>query len=116
MVLYSFGFAAFIFHVLPSEAAGPIIRRAFPFFYLFVIISSAIPAILIFPFDKIGAVLLLVIAITTLPTRQLLMPAINRATDRGDKSSFKLLHSLSVAVTLTHIFLSAWVLLRFIQG
>ena len=116
MVLYSCGFAAFIFHVLPSEAAGPIIRRAFPFFYLFVIISSAIPAILIFPFDKIGAALLLVIAITTLPTRQLLMPAINRATDRGDKSSFKLLHSFSVAVTLTHIFLSAWVLLSFIQG
>ena len=116
MVLYSFGLAAFIFHVLPSEAAGPIIRRAFPLFYLFVIISSVIPAILIFSFDKIGAGILLVIATTTLPTRQLLMPAINRATDRGDKSSFKLLHSLSVAVTLTHIVLSAWVLLRFIQG
>jgi len=54
MVLYSFGFAAFIFHVLPSEAAGPIIRRAFPFFYLFVIISSAIPAILIFPLEAVA--------------------------------------------------------------
>jgi hypothetical protein len=114
MVLYSFGFAAFIFHVLPSEAAGPIIRRAFPFFYLFVIISSAISSILIFPFDKISAALLVVIVITTLPTRQLLMPAINRATDRGDRNSFKSLHSISIAVTLSHIFLSAWVLLRFI--
>jgi len=114
MVLYSFGFAAFIFHVLPSEVAGPIIRRAFPFFYLFVIISSAISSILIFPFDKISAALLVVIAITTLPTRQLLMPAINRATDRGDRNSFKSLHSISIAVTLSHIFLSAWVLLRFI--
>ena len=37
MVLYSFGFAAFVFSVLPMETAGPTIRRAFPHFYLFVI-------------------------------------------------------------------------------
>ena len=36
MVLYSFGFAAFLFTALPAETAGPTIRRAFPHFYLFV--------------------------------------------------------------------------------
>lgn len=115
MVLYSFGFAAFIFHALPPEVAGPTIRRAFPYFYLFVIVSSAISSILISPFDLISAVFLALIAITTLPTRQLLMPAINRATDRADRASFKLLHGLSVAITLSHIFMSGWVLLRFIK-
>ena len=115
MVLYSFGFAAFIFHALPSEVAGPTIRRAFPYFYLFVIGSSAISSILISPFDLISAAFLALIAITTLPTRQLLMPAINRATDRADRASFKLLHGLSVAITLSHIFMSGWVLLRFIK-
>lgn len=115
MVLYSFGFAAFIFHALPPEVAGPTIRRAFPYFYLFVIVSSAISSILISPFDLISAVFLALIAITTLPTRQLLMPAINRATDRADRASFKLLHGLSVAITLSHIFMTGWVLLRFIK-
>lgn len=115
MVLYSFGFAAFIFHALPPEVAGPTIRRAFPYFYLFVIVSSAISSILISPFDLISAAFLALIAITTLPTRQLLMPAINRATDRADRASFKLLHGLSVAITLSHIFMTGWVLLRFIK-
>jgi len=115
MVLYSFGFAAFIFHALPPEVAGPTIRRAFPYFYLFVIGSAAISSILISPFDLISAAFLALIAITTLPTRQLLMPAINRATDRADRASFKLLHGLSVAITLSHIFMTGWVLLRFIN-
>lgn len=115
MVLYSFGFAAFIFHALPTEAAGPTIRRAFPYFYLFIIVSATLSSILIFPFDATSATLLALIAITTLPTRQLLMPAINKATDRADKTSFRLLHGLSVAVTLSHIFMSGWVLFRFIH-
>lgn len=51
MTLYSFGFAAFLFTTLPAETAGLALRRAFPFFYLFVIVSA--------------------------------LPAINRATDRG---------------------------------
>ena len=28
-VLYSFGFAAFVFNALPADVAGPLIRRAF---------------------------------------------------------------------------------------
>jgi len=115
MVLYSFGFAAFIFHALPQEVAGPTIRRAFPYFYLFVIGAAVISSILISTFDITSSALLALIATTTLPTRQLLMPAINRATDRGDRASFKLLHGLSVAITLGHILISAWILLRFIQ-
>ena len=58
MVLYSFGFAAFIFHALPTEAAGPTIRRAFPYFYLFIIVSATLSSILIFPFDATSATLL----------------------------------------------------------
>lgn len=115
MVLYSFGFAVFIFYALPREAAGPTIRRAFPYFYLFIIVSAILSSILIFPFDATSASLLALIAITTLPTRQLLMPAINKATDRADKTSFRLLHGLSVAITLSHIFMSGWVLFRFIH-
>lgn len=114
MVLYSFGFAAFLFTALPPDVAGPTIRRAFPHFYLFVMICAALAAGLTWQFDPIGAVLLAAVAITTLPTRQMLMPAINRATDTGAKTRFKWLHGLSVAITLAHIGLAGLMLARFV--
>jgi hypothetical protein len=116
MVLYSFGFAAFLFSALPTEVAGSTIRRAFPLFYLFVLGTAAAAAALLWPFDPLAAGLLALIAVTTLPTRQILMPAINRATDTGAKARFKVLHGLSVAITLLHIALTGYVLARFAGG
>ncbi len=114
MVLYAFGFAAFLFTALPADIAGPTIRRAFPHFYLFVIAISALAAAILWQQDHGGAAIMAAIAVTTLPTRQYLMPAINRATDTGAKSRFKWLHSLSVLITITHIVLTAYVLARFL--
>lgn len=114
MVLYSFGFAAFLFTALPPETAGPTIRRAFPHFYLFVMALAAVSALLLWQIDPLAAGIMAAIALTTLPTRQILMPAINRATDTGAKTRFKWLHSLSVVITLVHIVLAAYVLARFI--
>lgn len=112
MVLYSFGFAAFVFNALPPETAGPLIRRAFPHFYLFVLASSAIAAAIAFVFDPISSSILTAIAATTILARQVLMPAINAATDAGAKTRFKVLHSLSVLITLAHIGAAAFVLIR----
>ena len=42
MVLYSFGFAAFLFTALPAETAGLTIRLAFPHFYLFVFATAVL--------------------------------------------------------------------------
>ncbi|MGY6548716.1 MAG: DUF4149 domain-containing protein [Roseinatronobacter sp.] len=116
MVLYSFGFAAFLFTALPADVAGPTIRRAFPHFYLFVLGTAALGAGLLWPVDPIGAALLGVIALSTVPNRQILMPAINQATDRGARARFKWLHGASVAITLIHIVLAAVVLARFVGG
>lgn len=116
MVLYSFGFAAFLFTALPSDLAGPTIRRAFPLFYLFVMATAAVAAALVWPFDRLAAGLLVTIAVTTLPTRQILMPAINQATDTGARARFKVLHGLSVAITLAHIALAGVVLARYANG
>lgn len=113
-VLYSFGFAAFLSNALPAAVAGPTIRRAFPHFYLFVIGTAALAAVLLYRPDPLAAGLMLVVAATTLPTRQLLMPAINRATDAGAKLQFKLLHGLSVIITLLHIGIVGFVLSRFL--
>ncbi len=54
------------------------------------------------------------IAITTVPSRQLLMPAINPATDRGLRYRFKWLHGMSILVTLAHIVAAGTVLVRLV--
>ncbi|MEL7000227.1 MAG: DUF4149 domain-containing protein [Pseudomonadota bacterium] len=114
MVLYSFGFAAFVFTALPAEVAGPTIRRAFPHFYVFVMAASALGALLVIQTDTTAAIMLGLVALTTAPTRQILMPAINAATDTGKKRRFQILHTVSVVITLAHIAAAAYVLARFI--
>ena len=113
-MLYSFGFAAFLFNALPAEIAGPTLRRAFPHFYLFVIGTALVAAMLLYRVDPFAAGLMLLIAATTVPVRQLLMPAINRATDAGAKAQFKLMHGLSVIITLAHIGVAGFVLSRMV--
>jgi len=114
MVLYSFGFAAFLFTSLPADDAGVLLRRAFPHFYLWVIATAVLAALLQLGADPVSLGLLAAVALTTLPTRQLLMPAINAATDAGDRQRFNRLHGLSVAITLAHIAAVGYVLLRFL--
>jgi hypothetical protein len=115
MLLFSVGFAPFLFKVLPIADARPLIRKAFPPFYLFVCATSAVASLLCWPIDTLGGLMLGLIAATTLPARQLLMPAINKATDRGEKKRFAVLHTLSVVLTLLHIVLAAVVLVRFVS-
>jgi hypothetical protein len=114
MALYSFGFAAFLFTALPMPQARATIRAAFPHFYLFVIGTSAAGAALSAAADPMNAWLLAAIAASTVPTRQMLMPAINAATDAGQRQRFQWLHGVSVLITLSHIGLAGWVLARLV--
>ena len=112
MVLYSFGFAAFVFSALPGDTAGALIRRAFPHFYLFVLACSALAGLLLALEDMVGAAIMAAVAVSTVYARQSLMPAINAATDAGQTTRFKWLHGLSVAITLAHIAGAGVVLVR----
>ena len=114
MTLYSFGFAAFVFSALPPELSGQTIRQAFPHFYIFVFLTSVISAVLFYFFDPTAAAVMAIIAVVTVPTRQILMPAINLASDHGAKQKFKILHSLSVLITLSQIIGCGYVLARFV--
>ena len=120
MVLYSFGFAPFLFRALEPELAGRTIRRAFPAYYLFVIAGGALSAAVLAPLDGLGAGLMLAVAAIGLVARQVLMPAINAARDRqlaGEtvaKSRFAALHGASVVLNFVQLGLIAWVLLRFL--
>jgi Domain of unknown function (DUF4149) len=112
--LFAFAFAGFLFKALPADTARATIRKAFPYFYLFVGITAALAAIFSYNRDTFTLVALVAIAITSIAARQLLMPAINAATDSNNKKRFALLHGASVVLTLAHIALLAVVLARFI--
>ena len=114
MTLYSFGFAAFIFKALPAPAAGATLRLAFPWFYLFVVVTAALAAMLWWSHDATAVAAMGAVALTTIPVQQLLMPAINRATDSDDRLRFKWLHGASVLVTLGHIAATGWILARIV--
>ena len=49
MTLYSFGFVVFLFTVLPAKTAKQALRRAFPWFYTFVMSTPAAAALLWWP-------------------------------------------------------------------
>lgn len=112
MLLFAGGFAAFLFKALPPSEARSLIRKAFPPFYLFVLGASVLAALLAASVDRNAALALTAIALTTVPARQVLMPAINHATDRGLRQRFVRLHGLSVILTLAHIVVAAAVLVR----
>lgn len=114
MLLFSFAFAAFLFTHLPPADAGRLLRSAFPYFYLWCIALASVTGAVLAVLDSLGALLLVGVAVTTVPARQLLMPAINAAQDSGNKQRFNLLHSVSVVITLAQIAAVAWVLARFL--
>ena len=116
MLLYSFGFAAFVFRTLPAEQAGHLLREAFPHFYAWCALTSLAAALPFYSVDPLSAGLLLSVAVTTIPARQVLMPAINSATDSGNKSRFNVLHSASVMLTLLQIGAVGYCLTRLIQS
>ena len=103
MLLFSASFAAFLFKSLPPEEARALIRKAFPSFYIFVAITSLIAALLALASSLSSTSILALIFLTTIPTRQILMLAINAAADAKLKQRFLVLHGLSVVITLVHI-------------
>ena len=114
MLLYSFGFAAFVFTTLTAEQAGHLLREAFPHFYAWCVLTSLAAALPFYYVDPLSAGLLVAVGVTTIPARQALMPAINRATDSGNKSRFNVLHSASVVLTLLQIGAVGYCLTRLI--
>ncbi|SIS71263.1 protein of unknown function [Roseivivax lentus] len=113
-VLYSFGFAVFLLKHTEEREARRLLRAAFPHFYTLVIGVAALAAALALPFDMLSAGILAAISLSTIPARQMLMPAINAATDAGDKRRFGRLHGLSVGLGLAQIAAMAYVLTRFV--
>ena len=109
-MLFAVGFGPIVLKNLEGKVARLFIRNTFPHFYLFVLVSSFLAAVTVFVFVPFASMALLAIFFSTIPARQILMPAINAATDDGDWKKFKLLHALSVVITVIHIVIAGVVL------
>ncbi len=120
MIFYSFGFAPFVFSALPAADAGRLIRKAFPWYYLFVIAIAALGGLMLLPLNAPTGALLLAIAAGAVYARQGLMPQINAARDgqlQGDpaaKRRFTRLHGLSVALNFVQLLAVGYALHRFL--
>jgi Domain of unknown function (DUF4149) len=112
MTLYSFGFAPLVFTALKPDVAGGLLRKAFPHYYVFVLVTAAVAAATLAPLDGFGAALMVGTAVFAALARQALMPAINNARDSGAKSRFDRLHGLSVALNMAQLAAVVWVLVR----
>ena len=119
MMLYSFGFAPLVFKTLAIGEAGRMLRRAFRWYYLFILGCAAAGALLMFPFDSASALIMGAVAGTAILARQGLMPQINAARDRqlsGDMAArkrFARLHGASVLLNFVQLLGVAAVLFRF---
>jgi ABC-type transport system involved in multi-copper enzyme maturation permease subunit len=112
MTLYSFAFAAFLFTALPADTASALLHKAFPHFYAFMLVTAAIAAFTSFLSDTMSVALMIFISLTTVFARQILMPMINTATDAKQKQRFNFLHSALVLLTLIHIGVAGYVVVR----
>ena len=106
MLLFACGFGTLAFKLLDKATARSLIRDTFPYFYVYVLANSGVASVLSLTTNKSAFLLIALIFITTIPNRQILMPAINNAADTGNKKTWGILHGLSVFVTLIHIVLA----------
>lgn len=117
MIFFAAVMAPLVFTKLAAGQSGPFIRAVFPFYYLYVLIFSAIAAAGLLP--RWEGACMAAVAVLTVWLRQWLMPRINRASDAardGDllaKRRFDRGHRLSVIVNFAQIIAAGVVLARF---
>lgn len=95
---------------LEREQARHYIRGVFPVYYLWVLATSAIAAVALFPFDRRASLVLAACAAATIWLRQGLLLRIRAADEAGDQPRFRRLHRLSVIVNLLQMAAAAGVL------
>lgn len=88
-----------VFSQLPPETAGPFIRAAFPRYYLFMVIASAIAALgLLIRGNPWYALVAVLVAGVTIWLWVEWLPHLNALRDAGNQEEFARGHRLSVLV------------------
>ena len=93
MIFYSFGIAFNVHKTLDKENAGKLLRKLFPLYFLWgIIISILIEIIFLYLGTSLKALLMAVVAIGFLYSRQVLVPLLNKNRDlanEGDQEAKK---------------------------
>ena len=112
MIFYSFGIAFNVHKTLDKENAGKLLRKLFPLYFLWgIIISILIEIIFIYQSTYFKALLMAIIAIGFLYSRQVLVPLLNKNRDlvnEGNEEAKKVfgsLHLRSVSINLIQMIL-----------
>ena len=97
-----------VFKVLEGESAGAFLRTVFPRFFLIIMGLSVLMFVLAFFSEDLDAISLVLPGVTLLFSgiSYLVIPATNRARDEGKEKKFKVLHSLTVFLTLMILILN----------
>ncbi len=117
MVFFPSVVAPTVFKALDTEDAGRFLRRLFPAYYVFMIVSSLVAAAALYTTPTV-AIGLLVVAGSTFAVMRLLVPKINAwrdaelAGDEGAARKFEAGHRTSVIVNLLQLLFVAAALVQ----
>jgi hypothetical protein len=118
MMFFSAVMAPLVFTQLEPATAGRFIRRVFPWYYLAVAAGGLVAALGLGVARPLEAAAMAAVGGLAIFSRQLLMPAINRARDAelaGNAAAgtrFQRLHRLSVAINVLQVAAVAAVIFR----
>ena len=122
MIFYSFGIAFNVHKTLDKENAGKLLRKLFPLYFLWgIIISIFIEIIFLYLGTSLKALLMAIVAIGFLYSRQVLVPLLNKNRDLANegneeaKKAFGSLHLRSVSINIIQMVLLVVVLLSLIH-
>ena len=111
IIFQSFIIAPTVFKVLEVDKAGIFLRKIFPRFFILIMVCSALMLILVAlsgSSDKTRFILPAANLVFS-GVSYLVIPATNRARDDGEERKFKILHSMTVVLTLLMLMLNiAW--------
>jgi len=110
MLLFSLGFGTLCFKFLEPSVAKAFIRKTFPYFYVYVLVVSALIILFSLKISNLTIDLTFSIFITKVLACAVLMPAIDNESNPKHKKSFVLLHTSSVMITLLYIIIPAFLL------
>jgi len=101
-----------VFRLLNDEESGKFIRQLLPIFYLWGIIISSLAILCALAAGSAYTIMLLIVFLVFIYSRQILMPKINKAKDEWiasddvqDKLRFQSLHKRSVIINIIQMML-----------
>ena len=118
MLFFSFVMAPLVFVKLEAETAGRFIRALFPWYYLVVLVLSALAGITLIGFAPLEAGVMWGVTSLAVFTRQILMLKINELRDESNAGNevaekrFNQLHRLSVVINFVQLAAVTLVLVR----